>query len=100
MRKYKRYAFQVVASRKDVTYRGLSVKKRAFIEDNQAQVVQTLERTFHRINYYPAGKYYRKQLLFTGYRKVYPAESVIHLFNNWGQLYEKFTPPTSTVRKP
>ena len=36
---------------KGVTYRRLFVKKRAFIEANQGQVVQTFERTIHRINH-------------------------------------------------
>ena len=36
---------------KGVTYRRLLVRKGAFIEANQAQVVQTFERTIHRISH-------------------------------------------------
>ena len=36
----------------------------AFLAEHQAPVVQTLDNAIHRINHYPADKYYRNQLRY------------------------------------
>ena len=46
---------------------------------NQAPVVQTLDSAIHRINHYPADKYYGNQLR-------YPLDSAIQRLNNWGLM--------------
>ena len=45
-----------------------------------APVVWKLDSAIHRINRYPAVKYYDNQL-------HYPVDSAIHLSNNWGLLH-------------
>ena len=49
-------------------------------------VVQTLDSSIHRINHYPADKYLGNQLRFH-WIEIYPADSSIHLLNNWGLVY-------------
>ena len=44
-----------------------------------ALVVQTLDNAIHRINHYPADKYWENRL-------HYPLDSVIHLLDNWTLL--------------
>ena len=45
----------------------------------QAPVVQTSDSAIHRINHYPADKYWENRL-------HYPLDSVIHLLDNWTLL--------------
>ena len=43
-----------------------------------ASPFQTLDSSIHRINYYPADKYYRKQLWI----EIHRVDSAIHRLNN------------------
>ena len=47
------------------------------MESLLASIVQTLDNAIHRINHYPADKYYRNQLR-------YPLDSAIQRLNNRG----------------
>ena len=55
-------------------------------ELNQAQVVQTLDSAIHRINHYPAAKYYRTNCAIQ-WIVFCPVDSVIHLLNSWSQKF-------------
>ena len=48
-----------------------------------APVAQTLDSATHRINHYPADKYYRNQH-FVQFIEIYLIDSIIQLLNNWG----------------
>ena len=55
-------------------------------ELNQAQVVQTLDSAIHRINHYPADKYYRTNCAIQ-WIVICRVDSVFHLMDNWGQKF-------------
>ena len=51
-----------------------------------------LDITIHQIYHYPADKLVLGQTLIffalsTGQRFIYPVNSIIHILNNWGQIY-------------
>ena len=50
-----------------------------------APVVGKLDSAIHRINRYPAVKYYDNQPTAIQWIVIYPVDSAIHLSNNWGQ---------------
>ena len=51
---------------------------------HQAPVVQTLDSAIHRINHYPADKYYGNQLRYPRWIVIYPVDSATQRLNNWG----------------
>ena len=51
----------------------------------QAPDVQNLNSAFHRINRYPADNMIRETSRVIQWIEIYPVDSAIHLFNNWGQ---------------
>ena len=52
----------------------------------QAPVVQTLDSAIHRINHYPADKYYGNQYYAIRWIVIYPVDSTIRRLNNQGQI--------------
>ena len=46
-----------------------------------------LDSTIHRINQYPADKYYGKRLSYLLGSDKYPVDSAIQLLNNWSQVF-------------
>ena len=53
-------------------------------EDAEAPVVQTLDSAIHRRNPYSADKYWKNHCVI---HCIYQVDSVIHLSNNWAQVF-------------
>ena len=63
---------------------------------NLPPVVQTLDSTIHRINYYPADNI-REINCTIHWVEIYLVDSVIQLLNNWTLVYQEH--PTSILGK-
>ena len=62
----------------------------------QAPIVQTLDSAIHRINHYPAKKYYGNQLYAIRWLVIYPVDSAIQRLDNQGQKYNILSTEDST----